>query len=140
MKRGEGFIDWNTADIAVTNSAGLNTLTVEVAGDFGFQWRKDFEDLASIHNQGQAYRDRPWGNVSLTGTGSSMGKTEIVVGEVEPGSEADLKAQLDHFAKEASKSAAPAEESAARERAETQARAQERARQASEMQERFRAA
>lgn len=140
MKRGEGFIDWSTAEIAVTTRPQENTLTVEVSGDLGLQWQKSFDDLARIHNQDQAHRERPWGNVSLAGTGSSMGITEIVVEEVKPGAEKDLKAQLDHFAKQASRSAVPAEEDAARQRAEKQARAQERAKQASEMQERFRAA
>ena len=40
-----------------------------------------------------------------------MSSTMISVGEVKPGAEADLKAQLDHFTKQATKSAIPKEES-----------------------------
>lgn len=140
MKRGEGFIDWGTAEIAVTNRAQAHTLTVEVTGDLGTHWRVHFQNMAALHNEGQARRPRPWGNVSLTGTGGTMGKTEIQVDEVEPGGETDLKEQLDHFAKQATKAAIPKEEADEQRHARNQAKAQERANQAADMQERFRAA
>jgi hypothetical protein len=140
MKRGEGFIDWNTAEIAITSNPQSNTLTVEIAGDLGTHWRIEFQNMAKIHNQGQERSPRPWGNVSLVGGEGSMSKTEIQVDEVKPGAESDLKEQLDHFAKLASKAAAPKEEQDAQRSAERQIKAQERSNQAAEMQKRFRAA
>ncbi len=140
MKRGEGFIDWGTAKIAVTDDPQSHTLTVDVVGDLGSHWRVAFQNMMQIHNQDQARRPRAWGNVSLNGTGSTMGGTEIQVDDVKPGAEDDLKAQLDQLAKLASQNAVPKAENDERLRAEKHTRAQERANQATEMEERFRAA
>lgn len=140
MKRGEGFIDWSTAEIAATSHPQQHTLTVEIAGDLGIHWRSFFESFLRSHNQDQARRPRPWGNVLLNSSGGTMSSTIIQVDEVRSDAEDDLKAQLNHFAKQASKRAVPAEENEERLRAERHAEAQERADQAATMQERFRAA
>ncbi|MCW2982198.1 MAG: hypothetical protein JWO14_3925 [Solirubrobacterales bacterium] len=140
MKRGEGKIDWSTASIAVGSAGQLNKLTVEVTGGLGHHWRQRFQEAVRIHNQHQANQPRPWGNVSLEGSGGTMSKTEISVEDVEPGSEDEVKAQLDHFAKLASQSAVPAEETDDKARAERDKAAKEKADRAAEMEERFRAA
>src|SRR5882757_2393981 len=134
MKPGEGIIDWSTAEIAATKHPQLHTLTVEVTGELGIHWRSIFESSARIHNQGQERRPRQWGNMLLTGSGGTMSSTVIQVDEVKPGAETELKAQLDHFAKQASERAVPAEENEERLRAERQAKVQDRANQVIEMQ------
>ena len=140
MKRGEGFIDWNTAEIAADRNSELPTLTVEVTGDLGIHWRNSFQSYVQIYNQGQQHRPRPWGNVSMESAGGTMSKTIIQVEEIQSGAEADLKEQLDHFAKQATAAAIPREEKEDRLRAERQEQAQDKANQMAEMQDRFRAA
>lgn len=63
MKRGEGAIDWSTAEVKPTTNPQSNTLTVEVAGELGSHWRSSFESRSRLHNQGQDRRPRGWGNV-----------------------------------------------------------------------------
>lgn len=133
MKRGEARIDWSTANIKVTSDPKSNWLTVDVAGEPGAHWRVAFQNMIATHNQRRARR---WGDIAL----GAQGGTVIHVDAVRPDAEADLKAQLDHLAKQASEIAVPKEEQEEKTRAEKQARAQKRAQEAAEMQERFRAA
>src|SRR6185503_17720110 len=98
MKPGEATIDWSTAEIEATDRPDSLNLSVKVSGSSGVHWRIAFQNMVQTHNQAQMYRTRPWGSIRLGGGGGRFGDTTIEVEGVKPGTEDDLKAQLDHLA------------------------------------------